>query len=122
ARLGGGSGEHGALLKPETLATMFEPHYQTDTRVPGIGLGFFRVDLGGHPAIEHQGVLPGFNSQIFLAPDDDVGVMGFTNGSRQAMVWLTAEMGRLLGDLVDAPDGGIRTDVPHHPEIWGDLC
>ena len=122
ALLGGGSGEYGSILKPETLATMFEPHYQPDPRIPGMGLAFFRDDLGGHLAIEHQGILPGFNSQIFLAPDDGVGVLGFTNGARNAVVWLTAEMGRLLSDQIDVPGDVIRTDVPHHPEIWGDLC
>jgi hypothetical protein len=35
-----------------------------------VGLAFFRDDRGGHLAIEHQGILPGFNSQIYLAPDD----------------------------------------------------
>ena len=77
---------------------------------------------GMRDLIEHQGILPGFNSQIFLAPDDGVGVLGFTNGAKNAVVWLTAEMGRLLGDLIGAPDDVIRTDVPHHPEIWSDLC
>jgi CubicO group peptidase (beta-lactamase class C family) len=122
ALLGGGSGEHGSILKPETLVTMFEPHYQPDPRIPGVGLAFFRDDLGGHLAIEHQGILPGFNSQIYLAPDEGVGVLGFTNGARNAVVWLTAEMAWLLGDLIGAPADVIRTDVPHHPEIWGDLC
>ena len=87
-----------------------------------MGLGFWRVDLGGHLAVEHQGVLPGFNSQIFLAPEDGVGVMAFTNGSRNAASWLTAETGRLLGELIGAPGERIRTDVPQHPEIWGELC
>ena len=82
--LAGGSGDHGSILKPETVALMFEPHYQPDQRIPGMGLAFWRVDLGGHAAVEHQGVVPGFNSQIFLAPDEGVGVMGFTNGSRNA--------------------------------------
>lgn len=122
ALLGGGAGQPGAILKPETLALMFEPHYRPDPRIPGVGLGFFRDDLGGHRAIEHQGILPGFNSQIYLAPDDGVGVLGFTNGARNAVVWLAAEMERLLGDLIGAPADVIRTDVPHHPEIWGDLC
>jgi CubicO group peptidase (beta-lactamase class C family) len=88
ALLGGGANEHGSVLEPATLATMFEPHYQPDPRVPGFGLGFFRVDRGGHRAVEHQGVLPGFHSQIFVAPDDGVGVMAFTNGARQASGWL----------------------------------
>lgn len=55
ALLGGGANEHGSVLQPETLATMFEPHYQPDPRVPGIGLGFWRVDIGGHRVVEHRG-------------------------------------------------------------------
>jgi CubicO group peptidase (beta-lactamase class C family) len=122
ALLGGGAGEHSAILKPDTIAMMFEPHYQPDPRIAGMGLAFWRVDLGGRPAVEHQGVIFGFNSQIFLAPDDGVGVMAFTNGSRNAASWLTGATERLLGKLIDAPQTGIRADVPQHPEIWGDLC
>jgi hypothetical protein len=122
ALMGGGTGEHGAVLKPATLATMFQPHYQPDPRIPGIGLAFSRFNLGGHLAVEHEGILPGFNSDIFVAPDDRVGVMAFTNGARQAMLWLPAEAGRLLSHLLGVPDDGIRNDVPQHPEVWGDLC
>jgi CubicO group peptidase (beta-lactamase class C family) len=122
ALLGGGAGEHGQVLKPATLAAMFEPQYQPDPRVPGIGLAFSRFTLGGHPAVEHEGILPGFNSDIFLAPRDGVGVMAFTNGARHAMLWLPAEAGRLLGHLIGAPEDEIRTDVPQHPQVWSDLC
>ena len=122
ALVGGGAGEHGAIVKPETLAQIFAAQYRADPRIPGLGLAFFRVDMGGHAAVEHQGVLPGFNSQIYLAPDDGVGVVAFTNGSRNAATWLTAETARLLGDLIGAAPAGIRTDVPQHPEIWGELC
>jgi len=122
ALVGDDTGRQGVILKPETLAMMFQAHYQPDPRIPGMGLSFFRLDMGGHPAVEHQGVLPGFNSQIFLAPTDGVGVVAFTNGSRNAATWLTAEMQRLLGDLIGAPVARIRTDVPQRPEIWADLC
>jgi Beta-lactamase len=102
------------------LASMFEPHYQPDPRMSGFGLGFFRFNLGGHLAVEHQGqgILPGFNSQIFFAPDDGVGVMAFTNGARRAVLWMSAEVGRLLSHLLGVPDDVIRTDVPHRPEVW----
>lgn len=110
ALVGGGVGERGAVLKPETLATMFAPHYQPDPRIPGMGLAFWRGELDGHAVVEHQGVVPGFNSQIYLAPDDGVGVMAFTNGSRNAGSWLVAEMARLLGDLIDA--GEDRASAP----------
>jgi CubicO group peptidase (beta-lactamase class C family) len=122
ALLGGGGNEHGSVLKPATVRTMFEPHYQTDPRLPGMGLGFWRFDLGGHLAVEHEGLLPGFNSQIFLAPEDGIGVIAFTNGARGALMWLPAEVGNMLRRLLDVPDDAIRTDVPHHPEIWAELC
>jgi hypothetical protein len=110
------------VLGPATLATMFEPHYQTDPRVPGIGLAFMRSYLGAHLTVEHQGVLPGFNSQIWVAPDDGAGVMAFTNGASGALIWLAPEVAGLLRQLLGVADDVIRTDVPHHPEIWADLC
>jgi len=122
ALVGDGAGEYGSILKPETLAMMFQAHYQPDPRIPGMGLAFFRLHLGGHAVVEHQGVLPGFNSQIFLAPDDGVGVIAFANGSRNAAAWLTAETERLLADRIGASTAVIRRDIPPYPDIWGDLC
>jgi CubicO group peptidase (beta-lactamase class C family) len=122
ALLGGGANENGSVLKPATVATMFAPHYQPDPRIAGLGLAFFRVDLAGRPAVEHQGTLPGFHSQIFLAPDDGVGVMAFTNGSVNPDFWLPAECAGILRALVGLPGDAIRTDVPQHPEAWQDLC
>jgi CubicO group peptidase (beta-lactamase class C family) len=122
ALLGGGADEHGSVLEPATMAMMFAPQYQPDPRIPGFGLGFFRTDLSGHLAVEHDGILPGFDSQIFLAPEDGVGVMAFANGARRGMHWLAPEAAGLLTRLLGVPDAAIRTDVPQHPEIWGDLC
>ena len=122
ALAGGGANDHGSVLAPETLATMFEPQYQPDPRIPGIGLSFFRADLGGHPAVEHDGILPGFDSQIVVAPDDGVAVMAFANGAKSGMHWLTPEASGLLRRLLGVPDEVIRTDVPQHLEIWNELC
>ena len=122
ALLGEGENEYGSVLKPETLATMFEPQFQPDPRIPGIGLAFFRAHLAGHLALEHDGILPGFDSEILLAPDDGVGVMAFANGARRAMHWLVPEVEGLLRDLLEVPGEAIRTQVPQHPEIWADLC
>jgi CubicO group peptidase (beta-lactamase class C family) len=122
ALLGGGRNDHATVLKPETVATMFAPQYQPHPSIPGMGLGFFRSNLGGHPAVEHQGIVPGFNSQIWLAPEDGVGIVAFTNGSPQAVFWMVAELAQLLRDLIGVPDDPIRRDVPQHPEVWGDVC
>ena len=122
ALLGEGANEYGSVLKRTTLGRMFEPHYQTDPRVPGIGLAFDRGNAGGHRVIEHGGILPGFDSQLFIAPDDGVGVLAFTNGARRAMFWLPVEVAGLLNGLIGVPDQSIRADIPQHPELWADLC
>jgi CubicO group peptidase (beta-lactamase class C family) len=122
ALLGGGANDHGRVLEAATVASMFQPQYQPDPRIPGMGLAFFRVDLGGHRAVEHQGTMSGFDSQLILAPDDGVGVIAFTNGAVGAPLWLPAEASGLLRQLVGVPDDAFRTDIPQHPEMWGDIC
>jgi CubicO group peptidase (beta-lactamase class C family) len=122
ALLAGGADEHGSILNPETLASMFAPQYQPDPRLPGMGLAFFRNQVGGHLVVEHEGLVPGFSSQLSLAPHDGVGVVAFTNGARGASAWLGTEVSRLLRYLLGVPDQVIGTEVPHHPELWGELC
>jgi CubicO group peptidase (beta-lactamase class C family) len=122
ALLSAGANEHGAVLKPATLASMFAAQYQPDPRLPGMGLAFWRRTAGGHSVVEHQGIIPGFDSQILAAPDDRVGLMAFTNGASRAVQWMPVEMSRLLHHLLGVPDDVIRTDVPQRPEIWGDIC
>jgi CubicO group peptidase (beta-lactamase class C family) len=122
ALLAGGVNEHGRILGAATLATMFEPHYQPDPRIPGIGLAFFRRDVGGHRTVGHDGILPGFNSALLLAPDDGVGVMAFANGSPGPVSWLQIELDRLLRQLLGISEEIERRHVSHHPEIWADLC
>jgi CubicO group peptidase (beta-lactamase class C family) len=122
ALLGGGSGEHGQVLKPEALASMFAPNYQPDPRLPGVGLAFFRRDLGGHLLVAHDGLVPGFTSQMTLAPHDGAGVVAFTNGARSAMTWLSTEVSPVLGRVIGAAEPVIRADIAHHPEIWADVC
>lgn len=122
ALLAGGSGAHGQILKSETLAGMFTAHYQPDPRLPGVGLGFFRRVLDGHLVAGHDGLVPGFTSQMSLAPDDGIGVVAFTSGAPRAMAWLSTEVAAILGRILGVAEPMIRADVPHHPEIWTDLC
>ncbi|MDF2145944.1 serine hydrolase [Knoellia sp. p5-6-4] len=122
ALLGGGANVHGRVLQPATLSSMFAPQYQPDPRIPGLGLAFFRGTVAGTQVIEHQGIVPGFNAEIFLAPHDGVGVMALTNGSPGATMWMPVEMGRLLGFLLRVQAEEMRTDVPQHPEVWNEVC
>jgi CubicO group peptidase (beta-lactamase class C family) len=122
ALLGGGANDRGSVLEPETLAAMFAPQYQPDPRLPGVGLAFYRRDVGGHLVVEKDGLVRGFASQMFVAPHDGIGVVAFTNGARGAHGWLGPEALGILKLALDVPDDMIRTAVPHHPEIWDDLC
>ena len=81
ALLGVAGNQHGRVLESATLASMFQPHYRPDERMPGMGLGFFLAQAGGHRFVLHDGILPGFNSELLVAPDDGIGVIGLTNGS-----------------------------------------
>jgi CubicO group peptidase (beta-lactamase class C family) len=122
AVMGGGTNERGSVLEAATLAAMFEPHFRPDPRLPGWGLGFARGEAAGpHRIVGHDGILPGFNSALFMAPDDRVAVVAFTNGSTGAFVWMEAEFKQLLRLLLGTSGEVVRTDIPHHPEIWKEL-
>lgn len=104
ALLGGGANSHGRVLAPSSLAKMFEPSFQPDSRVPGIGLAFFRSEVDGHRLVEHDGRLPGFNSQVIVAPDDGVGVIALTNGAAGATGWMPQELTALIGRIIGAAE------------------
>jgi CubicO group peptidase (beta-lactamase class C family) len=112
----------GPVLRPATLATMLKPHWQPDERLTAIGLAFFLSTVGGHRLAGHDGILPGFNSHVLIAPDDDLGVIAFTNGSSGAMSWLQAEFTGLMLDALGVPEPRVRADIAHHPELWAELC
>jgi CubicO group peptidase (beta-lactamase class C family) len=122
ALLGGGAGERGSVINPETLAAMFAAQYQPDPRLPGVGLAFYRRDVGGHLIVEKDGLVRGFASQLFVAPHDGVGVVAFANGAWAAHGWLGPEVLGILRHVLGVPGDMVRAAVPHHPEIWGDLC
>lgn len=122
ALLGGGANADGSMLRPDALAVMFEPHFQPDARLPGMGLGFFRSRANGHLMVGHDGRMPGFNADLLVAPDDGFAVIGLTNGSPGATTWLPIELEQLLRRLIGAGEDAVRTDLPHRPETWGDLC
>jgi CubicO group peptidase (beta-lactamase class C family) len=122
ALLGGGANEHGRVLQPATLAAVFAPQYQPDPRLPGMGLGFFRGEVDGHRTVAHGGILPGFNSELLVAPEDGIGLFALTNGSSGAFAWLPIEIESLLRQLLGPPADERRPNVPHQPHVWAALC
>ena len=89
-------------------------------RIPGIGLSFFRDDLGGraHRRSRRRGARlrrPSFA----IAPDDGVGVVAFTNGGGQAVA--IAGAAGCSCALLGVDPGDRRVHRPLRPERWADL-
>jgi CubicO group peptidase (beta-lactamase class C family) len=123
ALLGAGTNEHGTVLRPDTLALMFEPHHQPDPRIPGMGLGFFRGEVGERRTVGHDGIWKGFRSEMVLAPDAGIGVVVLANtGWFDPRGAPTPVAHALLRHLLDAPDDVVRADVPERPEVWSEVC
>lgn len=120
ALLGGGRNEHGCVLAADSVAQMMAPQYSPHPRIPGMGLSFFRAEVGGHPVVGHQGTHPGFHSQIYLAPDQGLGVMAFTNGAHRADFWLPAATLGLLRQLLGVPAAADLPPLPDRPAAWDD--
>ena len=116
ALLRGGAGEHGPILQPATLASMFQPHFQPDSRLPGMGLAFELGEESGHRTAGKPGIVSGFGSAIVLAPGDGIGVFALSNtgdlsGRCPPAALATALLRRVLG----LPDQAIRTGIPRSP-------
>lgn len=122
ALLHGGANEHGRVLAAGSVLTMFAPHFQPDTRVAGMALGFERHTERGRVLICKGGTIPGFLSAIEMAPTDGIGVVVLSNtgglDNRGVSEPLAAALThRLLG----MPDSAVRDDLAPHPEVWETL-
>jgi CubicO group peptidase (beta-lactamase class C family) len=121
--LGGGANEHGSVLKPDTLASMFQPQFQPDPRVPGMGLGFEPGEESGHATVGKSGIVSGFLSAMMLAPDAGIGLVVFSNtGGLDGRGVADPLSVALLRRLLRLPDAAIRTDIPVRPETWSEIC
>jgi CubicO group peptidase (beta-lactamase class C family) len=123
ALLGGGANSCGAALRPQTLAEMFEPQYQPDPRIPGMGLGFFRGQAGGYRTVGHDGIWLGFHSAVALVPDEGIGVVALTNTGPFSPFAATGPVaGAVLRSLLGLPEDVPAAGVPERPWDWDELC
>ena len=117
-----GADEH-LVLKPATLAAMFQPHFQPDPRLSGMGLGFELGEQSGHQTVGKTGIVSGFLSAMVLAQEDGVGVFALSNTGglpgRGAPAPLVLA---LVRHVLGLPDEAIRTGIPPQPQIWSALC
>jgi CubicO group peptidase (beta-lactamase class C family) len=123
ALLGGGANQHGRVLRPETLASMFQPHYQPDPRIPGMGLGFFRGHAGERQTVGHDGIWAGFHSTLLLVPGQGTGVVAFASTGPFSPLAAPGPVAHaVLHSLLDLPDDAVLTSVPEQPAAWSNLC
>jgi CubicO group peptidase (beta-lactamase class C family) len=121
ALMNGGRNEAGSVIKPETLARMYERQYEPDERLSAMGLAFMVDSYDGHRVVGHDGGWPGFISSMLVAPDDDLGVIAFTNTSSPAP---NAVASRLLRGLLGVEDPAAnlpRKAVLERPDLWPEL-
>ena len=118
-----GANEQDSVLRSETVATMFRPHFQPDSRVPGMGLAFELDQEAEHRTVGKTGILSGFHSAMALAPEQGIGVLVFSNtgglDGRGATEPLATMLLRLLLGLSVDP---IRIDIAPRPETWSEIC
>jgi CubicO group peptidase (beta-lactamase class C family) len=122
ALLGGGANGHGSVLRPATLAGMFRPHYQPDPRIPGMGLGFFRGQAGGHQIAGHEGIWAGFHTAMLLVPGEGIGVVVFTNtGPFSPRGAALPAANAVLRAILRLGDDALPAPAPQQPWTWRDL-
>jgi CubicO group peptidase (beta-lactamase class C family) len=123
ALLQGGVGQHGRILRPDTLQLIWSPQYSPDPRVPGMGLGFFLDRLGEHRVVGHDGNLPGFAAGLLLAPDDGLGLVVLTNTATPfGMHLLARSLLRTLLGVVDEAAELPQGTVVERPQQWKQLA
>jgi CubicO group peptidase (beta-lactamase class C family) len=102
------------VLRPDTFRLMLEPQDGSDERLPAMGLAFMLDRVGAREVAGHDGGWPGFVSALVVAPDDDTGVVAFTNTDTAFAPHDLAEklLRRLLGE-----ETGERSPVPESPQL-----
>jgi CubicO group peptidase (beta-lactamase class C family) len=114
AYLGQGSLDGQQILKPETVRMMHTMITRGMPDLNGIGLGFYQQDMNGHRAVGHGGDTNMFHSELYLLPDDGIGLYVSVNspGRHDQGKWLRERLyqgfaDRYLPDLRPAAGPGV---------------
>lgn len=122
AVIGGGANDHGRVLKEDSFAELFEPQWRLDDRL-GFqqGLAFLLDHVGRHRVVHHGGGWHGFISYLIAAPEQEIGIVAFTNHMSQAPYEVAQ---RFMREALTAPDPRQEIPVPgvrEPAEVWPDL-
>lgn len=104
--LNDGSVDGEQLVQPETLADVQSPHMtlpgrpDPESRVTqqAYGMGWVVEAYRGHQRVQHGGGIDGFTTAVMLFPDDDLGLVAFSNrGSPLPNLLARTAADRILG-------------------------
>ncbi|MBZ5594077.1 MAG: serine hydrolase [Acidobacteriia bacterium] len=73
-----GKGQHGQVLKPETLDEMWQPQFAKPGEKTEFGIGFRLTTFAGRRMVRHGGAIYGFATELAALPDDKLGVVAVT--------------------------------------------
>ncbi|NNF33862.1 MAG: beta-lactamase family protein, partial [Saprospiraceae bacterium] len=80
------------IVTPEVIDLFTQPVFTQDERLPGVrSYGFFNWNINGVNFINHGGSIEGYRSQLYLFPDNNVGLFIATNSSWGG--WINSEIG-----------------------------
>lgn len=82
AHLQGGRYGEKRIISEQTAKVMHATAFQFDKRMPGVSLGFAEKRINGLNLIGHAGADPMFNTQLYLAPVQQLGIFLSYNGGQ----------------------------------------
>jgi CubicO group peptidase (beta-lactamase class C family)/D-alanyl-D-alanine dipeptidase len=100
-----GQGANGAVLKRETLESMWQPQFGGT-----FGLGFALDTVGGHRVVGHGGAIYGFATEIRALPDDSVGVVVI--GTKDCVNQVMSHVARSALEMILALKAGRTLPIP----------
>lgn len=120
----GGKGQHGEILKRETLEQMWVPQFVPPGTTNGFGLGFAVTALNGRRAVRHGGAIYGFATELLALPDERMGVAVSTSkdfanavAERIAEHALAAALAARAGEPI--PESSVtRSTTPDEAKRW----
>jgi CubicO group peptidase (beta-lactamase class C family) len=102
------------MLKPETIALMHSPQFGVNPNLAKMCLGFYEQTRNGHRMIGHGGDTQYFHSELYLMPDQNLGIFMSVNSAGNGQ---TDVRGNYINAFLDryfpyTPPAGVKQPDP----------
>lgn len=122
AHLQYGRSGNAQLLEQATVKQMQDYQRAIIPGLPGMALGFVRMDWNGQPILGHGGDIDGFHSLLALFPDHHTGIFIATGGGNASPLLRTIVTGfadRYFPPLPQLKPATLATDKAHSAQLVG---